>query len=257
VTPSIERVTGLIFMIAISSMVGWSAEEQRIDKTASETQREPLYQEKPLGYWLKSIRDRDDKIVLAFDAIIDLGPEAWPAVPELTRIVTEPFTPLRIGVDGNDVIGAKLLNLSVRAGAIDALTAIGEAAASSTVPLIHWALAVRFIPVNLDNSESDAFFVDLITMDVLERMRVAGAVARFGAPAAPAIVGLLESPDGEERKLGVAILNANALPLAASLLKSGNCDDRKRGIAILADMWPVVAANHLAELKSARVCAAN
>jgi hypothetical protein len=257
VTHSIGRATGLIFMIAISAMVGWSAEEQRIDKTASETKREPLYQEKPLGYWLRSIRDRDDKIVLAFDAIIDLGPDAWPAVGELTRIVAEPFTPVSIGVDGDDVIGAKLFNMHLRAEAIDALTAIGEAAASSTDPLIQWALTVRFIPVNLDNLKNDAFFVDLITMDVLERMRVAGAVARFGLAAVPAVVALLESPDGEKRKLGVAILSENALPVASYLLKSGNCEDRKRGIAILADMWPVVAKNHLAELKSAPVCAAN
>ena len=256
-THSIGRVTGLIFMIAISAMVGWSAEEQRIDKPASDPKREPLYQEKPLGYWLKSIRNHDDKIMLAFDAIIDLGPDAWPAVGELTRIVAEPFTPINIGVDGDDVIGAKLFNMHLRANAIDALTAIGEAAASSTVSLIQWALAVRFIPVNLGNVKNDALFVDLITMDVLERMRVAGAVARFGLAAVPTVVALLESPDGEKRKLGVAILSENTLPVAAYMLKSESCDDRKRGIAILADMWPVVAKNHLAELKSALVCAAN
>ena len=32
---------------------------------------------------------------------------------------------------------------------------------------------------------------------------------------------------------------------------------RNRGIAILADMWPVVAKEHLAELKSAIVCVVN
>src|SRR5437868_12384356 len=37
---------------------------------------------KPLSYWLRSIRDRDDNIELAFDAIIDLGPGAWPARSE-------------------------------------------------------------------------------------------------------------------------------------------------------------------------------
>ena len=256
-THSIERMTGLIFMIAISAMVGWSAEEQGIDKTASETQGELLSQGKPLRYWLRSIRDRDDNIELAFDAIIDLGPGAWPAVEPLTRIVAEPFTPVRIGVDRDDAIGAKLFNMQLRADAIDALTAIGEAAATSTVPLIQWALTVRFIPVNLDNLKDQELFVDLITTDVLERMRVAGAVARFGLAAAPAIAALLESSDGERRKLGVAILSENVLPIAAHLLKSGNCEDRKRGIAILADMWPVIAKNHLVELKSAVVCAAN
>ena len=256
-THSIERMTGLIFMIAISAMVGWSAEEQGIDKTASETQGELMSQGKPLSYWLRSIRDRDDEIELAFDAIIDLGPGAWPAVEPLTRIVAEPFTPVRIGVDRDDAIGAKLFNMQLRADAIDALTAIGKAAATSTVPVIQWALTVRFIPVNLDNLKDQELFVDLITIDVLERMRVAGAVARFGLATAPAIAALLESSDGERRKLGVAILSENVLPIVAHLLKSGNCEDRKRGIAILADMWPVIAKNHLVELKSAVACAAN
>jgi hypothetical protein len=251
---SIERVTGLILMIALLAMPGWSAEQQQIDKTAGQAQREPLYQGKPLSYWLKSIRDRDDKIVLAFDAIRDLGPEAWPAVEELTRIVAEPFTPVRIGLDRNDVIAPKLMSIRLRAEAIDALTAIGEAAASSTGPLIQWALTVRVIPMNPDHVKDDELLVDLITLDVLERMRVAGAVARFGPAASPAIVALLKSPDDEKRKLGVAILSENALPIAASLLKSRSCEDRKRGIAILADMWPVVAEEHLAELKAAPVC---
>jgi hypothetical protein len=258
VTRSLWRVAaGWIFMIAISVTVGWSAEEQRINKTASETQREPLYQGQPLSHWLKSIRDRDDKILLAFDAIIDLGPDAWPAVEELTRIVAEPFTPVRMGLDRDEVIAAKLLNIRLRADAVDALTAIGEAAASSTVPLIQWALTVRVVPVNLDDLKDDELFVDLVTIDVLERMRVAGAVAHFGPGAAPTIVDLLKSPDGEKRKLGVAILSENALPIAASLLKSRNCVDRKRGIAILADMWPVVAKDYLAELKSGLVCDAD
>jgi hypothetical protein len=257
VTRSIGRVTGAIFMVAVSAMVSWSAEQQQIDKTAGEAQREPMYQGEPLSYWLRSIRDRDDKIVLAFAAIRDLGPDAWPAVEELTRIVAEPFTPVRIGVDRDDVLAPKLLSIHLRAEAIDALTAIGDAAASSAVPLVHWALTVRVIPMNLDNVKDDELFVDLITIDVLERMRVAGAVARFGPAAAPAIVALLKSPDDEKRKLGVAILSENALPIVADLLKSRNCKDRKRGIAILADMWPVVAKEHLAELRAALVCDAD
>jgi hypothetical protein len=47
VTRSIGRVTGAIFMIAVSAMVSWSAEEQQIDKTAGETQREPCIKESP------------------------------------------------------------------------------------------------------------------------------------------------------------------------------------------------------------------
>jgi len=257
VTRSIGRVIGSIFMIAVSATVGWSAEEQQIDKTASETQRESMYQGKPLSYWLRSIRDRDDKIVFAFDAITDLGPDAWPAVEDLTRIVAEPFTPIRIGVDRDDVIAPKLFSIRLRSGAIDALTAIGEAAASSALPLIQWALTVRVIPINLDNLSDDELFVDLLTIDVLERMRVAGAVARFGPAAASAVVALLKSPDDEKRKLAVAILSENTLPIVAHLLKSRNCEDRNRGIAILADMGPVVAKVHLAELKTALVCDAN
>ena len=254
-TRSIWRITRLLFMIAVSAMLGWSAEEQQNDKTASEAQREPMYQGKPLSYWMTSIRDRDERMVPAFDAIIELGPDAWPAVEELTRIVVEPFTPFRIGVDREDMITPTLFSIGLRA--IDALTAIGEAAASSTVPLIEWALTVRVIPINLDDLKDGELFVDLITIDALERMRVAGAVARFGPAAAPAIVALLKSPDGEKRKLGVAILSDGALPIVADLLKSRKCEDRKRGIAILADMWPVVAKEHLAALKTALVCDAN
>ena len=92
---------------------------------------------------------------------------------------------------------------------------------------------------------------------MLERMRVAGAVARFGPDAAPVIVALLKSPDDEKRKLGVAILSDGALPIVADLLKSRKCEDRKRGIAILADMWRIVAKEHLAALKTALVCDAN
>jgi hypothetical protein len=257
VTRSIERIAGLIFMIAVSALLGWSAEEQQDHKTTSETRREPMYHGKPLSYWMTSIRDRDERMVPAFDAIIELGPDAWPAVEELTRIVAEPFAPFRIGMDGEDMIAPTLYSIGLRAEAIDALTAIGEAAASSTVPLIEWALTVRVIPINLDDLKDGELFVDLITIDVLERMRVAGAVARFGPAVAPAIVELLKSQDGEKRKLGVAILGEGALPIVANLLKSRKCEDRKRGLAILADMWPIVPKEHLAALKTALVCDAN
>jgi hypothetical protein len=99
-----------------------------------------MYQGEPLSYWLRSIRNRSDKIVLPFDAIRDLGPDAWPAVEELTRIVAEPVTPVRIGVDRDDLIAPKLLSILLRADAIEALTAIGDAAASSAVP--HHRLAL-------------------------------------------------------------------------------------------------------------------
>jgi hypothetical protein len=87
--------------------------------------------------------------------------------------------------------------------------------------------------------------------------RAANNNARFGPDAAPAVVELLKSSDDEKRKLAVAILSENTLPIVAHLLKSRNCEDRHRGIAILTDMWPVVAKEHLAELKKAIDCAAN
>lgn len=103
---SITRLIRLTLMIAISALVGWSAEGQGIDKTANETHGDSLSQGKPLSYWLRSIRDRDDEIEGAFDAIIDLGPDAWPAVEPLTRFVAEPFVPVGIGVDLTDVLNA-------------------------------------------------------------------------------------------------------------------------------------------------------
>src|SRR5207237_9211867 len=133
-------------VIGVSAMVCWSAERPQIDKTAVGTQSEPMYQGEPLSYWVRSIRDRDDKILLAIEAIIDLGPDAWPAAEELTRIVAAPFTQVRIGVDLDNVIASKLASIRLRADAIDALTAIGQAAASSAAPLIEWALAVRVVP---------------------------------------------------------------------------------------------------------------
>ncbi len=151
-TCSIARVTAVIVMVAVSAMVAWSAEEQQIDKIASGIQLEPADQGETLSYWLRSIRDRDDNILLAMDAIRDLGQDAWPAVEELTRIVAEPFTPVRIGVDRDDVIARKLLSIHLRGDAIDALTAIGETASSSAGPLMQWALTVRVIPMNLDNN---------------------------------------------------------------------------------------------------------
>jgi hypothetical protein len=91
-------------------------------------------------------------------------------------------------------------------------------------------------------------------MDILERMRVAGAIAQFGRGSILALAALLVSSDEEGRKLAVAVLSEKALPIAAALLKSQECEDRKLGVAILVDMWPVVARDHLIELKSAVVC---
>ena len=240
-TRLVWRVPGVIFLVAIAVMFGWAAEQQQ----SPGFQRELMYMGKPLSYWLSSIRNRDKEMEQAFDAIRDLGPGAETAVPELTRIVAEPFTPVKVGVDKNEVIISRLLNIQLRADAIDALAAIGPAAARSSTSLIQWALTVRVVPADAGSIEDRDLFVDLVAIDVLERMRVAGAVAQFGLGAVPAVTALLASPDGEVRKLGVAILSENALPIAATLLKSGDCEDRRLGIALLFDLWPVVRKDQL------------
>jgi hypothetical protein len=176
------------------------------------------------------------------------------AVPELARIVAEPFKPIAIGVDSDELIASKLVDIQCRADAIDALGVIGEAAAPASAALIDWALMMRVIPPETLNRKDDKLFIDLITIDVLERMRVAGAVARFGPGSASAIAASLKSPDGERRKLAVAILNEKALPIAAALLKSGSCADRELGVAVLADMWPVAPRAHILDLREGLVC---
>jgi hypothetical protein len=262
-TRSIGRVICVVLVVATTAMLGWAGEHKNgatakgpksTNVTDTRSQAEPMYMDKPLSYWIRSIRDRDEEVQLAFDAVRDLGPDAQTAVPELTRIVAEPFMPVRIGMDRDDVIVSKLFNIQLRADAIDALTAIGEAAAPSSVTLIQWALTARVIPGDTRNSKDEELFVDLVTIDVLQRMRVAGAVAEFGRGAFPAVAALLASSDDEERKLAVAILSENALPIVAALLKSRDCEDRKLGIAILLAMWPVVRKEHLADLKNTLVC---
>lgn len=253
-THLLGRLTGLlVLLIAIAA----AAQAQERDVTTLTVQAEPTYRGKPLSHWLKSIQNRDLEMELAFDAIHALGPDASAAVPELTEIVAESFTPVQIGVDTRDLILSKLADILLRADAVDALAAIGEAAAPSSETLIQWALTLRVIPGNLAEAKDQESFIDLVAMDVLERMRVAGAVAEFGPGASPAIAQSLTSPDAEERKLAVAILNEKALPIAASLLKAKNCDERELGIAILTDMWPVVPKDHPIELKSALGCGRN
>jgi hypothetical protein len=117
------------------------------DLGRSSTPDEPRYLGKILSYWLKTIRYRDEQTLsLAFDAIRGLGPDAWPAAPELTRIVAAPFSPIRIGKDTEEQIADKLYDIEVRAEAIDALASIGESAATATMPVIRWALTERVIP---------------------------------------------------------------------------------------------------------------
>jgi hypothetical protein len=263
----------MVLGIAIAAMLGWPADQRKSatatlpadwNLTSLAVQQEPAYMGKPLSYWLRSLRSRDSEMADAFDAITALGPGARAAVPELTRIVGEPFTPVQIGVDERDSMIAKLMDIQLRADSIDALASIGEAAAPSSATLIQWALTIRVAPgatlllwentfrgarVYKSDSKDQERFIDLVTLDVLERMRVAGAIAQFGRRAIPAVAALMASSDDEGRKLAVAILSENALPIAAELLKSENCDEREIGLAILVDMWPVVPKEHLIALK--------
>ncbi len=243
-----KRLIGkLTLTIVVMIAANWNG-------ASNAAQLEPQYKGKPLSQWLTSIRNRDAGMETAFEAIRALGPDASIAVPDLTQIVAGPFTPVQVGVDQSGSVVAKLSEIELRANAVDALAAIGEAASSSSGVLIHWALTVRVISGDPIDARDQKRFVDLVVMDVLERMRVAAAVAQFGRGAAPALAALLASPDGEARKLGVAILNEKALTIAAALLKLSDCDERELGIAILVDMWPVVARDHVIALDKALAC---
>jgi hypothetical protein len=239
----IARLAALLLLIAVSPVFSWAAE-----------QRNPVYMEKALSYWIDSLRTRDDEMKLAFAAINALGPDAESAIPELVRILVEPFTAIWVGTDKREQVAAKVANIQLRADAVDALGSIGAPAAASTPSLIQWALMVRVVPMNVTSREDEELYIDLIAVDVLERMRVAGAVALFGKSALLPIAVSLASQNDEERKLAVAILSEHAPPIAASLLKSESCESRKLGIAILMDMWPVVSADHIKDLAGAFTC---
>jgi hypothetical protein len=232
----------LFLLISINPVFGW-AEHQ-----------DPAYMGKPLSYWIESIHSRDKEMALAFSAITTLGPDAENAVPELVRIVIEPFTPVRVGMDERDQIAAKVSNIQLRADAIDALGAIGASAAPAATVLIQWALTPRVVLMNAVTRQDEELFIDLIAIDVLERMRVAGAVAMFGKSALLPVTISLASQDIEERKLAVAILSEHAPPIAALLLKSESCESRKLGLSMLVDMWPVVSGDYLIDLTKGLKC---
>jgi len=221
---------------------------------ASNNDRDQLFQErtyqgKTLTFWLKVIRDRDeDQLSAAFDAIHSLGPDARVAVPELARLVQAPFAAIDIDRDSQEILAAKLFDISVRSEAIETLGWIGESAAPSTSALLKWGLMKRLSPPAKRSAEKDELFIELVAMDAEQRMRVAGAIAQFGSDSFPAIARLLGSPDVTKRKLGVAILSQDALPVATELLRSKSCDHRGRGLQILKDMDLVVAPNYIDEL---------
>jgi hypothetical protein len=221
---------------------------------AQQPQQDPISFGKPLSYWIASIQSRDEQMDHAFYAIMSLGPEAAPAIPELTKIVLEPFRPVRVGVDDKNVVADKLIDMDIHVSAINALAAIGAEAVASAPALIRWALTPRVIVEKIESEADRHLFVEMITIDVAERMRVAGLISSFGVKAAPAIHSLLTKGDSEGRKLAVAILSDAALPIIAELLKSRKCEDRQLGVEMLLHMWPVVAKEHLIELKKTTEC---
>jgi hypothetical protein len=219
---------------------------------------EPRYQGNALGHWLTIIRDRDEeKMSIAFEAIRTLGPEAAAAVPELTRIVAAPFSPIRIGHDSDEMIASKLYDLEFRSEAIDTLASIGEAASPATTVVIQWALTVRVVPDIRATRDDDIRFIDLVTLDAEYRVGVVAAVAAFGKPAVPALARLLKSSDIEKRKLAEMILGPDALEIAATLMKSTNCDDSQTALTIFGDLEPFVPKVYIAHLRRMLVCEAN
>lgn len=225
-------------------------------KTPSRSE-DPIAFGEPLSSWMKTIRDKDlDKSDMAFEAIISLGPAAWRAVPELTKIVAAPFIPIQLGKDTRSEIQMKLLDINRRAGAVDALGAIGPAAASSAEDVIRWGLTLRMTAPDVPATR-DRLYIDLVGIDILERMRVAGAVARFGPGASGVVQELVESSDNERRKLSAAILNEDTITIARDLMNSENCENRLLGLSLISAMWPVVAKEHLTNLKEVLSCPAS
>jgi hypothetical protein len=220
--------------------------------------RERDFNGKPLSYWMKAIHDRDEATISdALDAIRFFGPEARAAVPELTRLLSDPFHPIQLGKDSDTTIATKLYDIEVRSAAIDALAAIGEYAAPATLPVIQWALTVRVIPFRVNTLEEHVRLVDLVTLDAEYRIRVIHAIEQFGEPAIPTLVRLLRSPDSDRRKFAAISLGTDILPIAADLLTSHDCDDAQLGITILSDLSPAVAPIYLSKLREMLTCDAN
>src|SRR4030095_3259768 len=103
--------------------------------------KERTYQGKPIVFWLKALRARDEELLAgAFEAIRSLEGDAWVAVPDLIRVVAAPFVAIDSVKDSREVIASKLYDIAVRNEAIDTLGGIGEPAASATTTLVRWAL---------------------------------------------------------------------------------------------------------------------
>jgi len=219
---------------------------------------QPMYQGKNLNYWVQIIQDRDEKLMqIAFDALRSMGPKAWPAVPELTQMVSAPFTAIQIGKDSDEEISSKLYDIEMRSEAIDTLATIGEAASSATIPIIDWALTIRVDHRQISTKEEIERFVDLVTLDAEYRARVISSIPGLGKPAIPILTGMLRSSNAERRRVVVLIFGQDALPLASDLMKSDRCEDRQLGLSIFSDVGPLVPREYLATMRSTLPCDAN
>jgi len=248
-TTSIRALIGATVLIAVI-VTGAPAAVEMTDGTPQQRLlQNRTYMGKPLTYWLQVLRDRNEEMIsYAFDAIHSLGDDAWIAVPDLSRLVAAPFAPVRIGSDSRELIASKVVDITIRTEAIETLAWIGAPATPSTTALVEWAVMPRVVVGPLTTHDDLELFIELVTLDAEQRMRVAGAVAEFGPDASIAIAGLLTSSEAAKRKIAVAILSQDALPIAAELLRSNVCDDRKLGLLILKDMDLIVAQPYLDEL---------
>src|SRR5579871_6038762 len=112
------RVLITALFLATTIVPSTYAAAEKTDNDHDKLFQERTYLGRPLTFWLKVLRDRDEKWLSdAFDAIHSLGNDAWVAVPELTKIVGAPFEPIAIGIDPMDVIAQKLYDISIRSEA--------------------------------------------------------------------------------------------------------------------------------------------
>src|SRR5688572_7004843 len=73
------------------------------------TRQEPVHDGRALSLLVENRSLAEQELMqLAFDAIRDMGPEAWPAVPELTRVITAAFVPIRVATDTDEQIASKI-----------------------------------------------------------------------------------------------------------------------------------------------------
>ena len=134
-------------MVLTIAMAEETFAQAQMKTRADKVQEDPVAFGEPLSHWLKVIRDRNtEDLGMAYEAIIELGPAASAAVPDLTKIVAEPFAPIRIGKDDKREVLSKLNAIFIKGGAVDGLGAIGLEAASSAPSVIEWSLTLRVLP---------------------------------------------------------------------------------------------------------------